>query len=538
MSWKKIKLSEFLKNRDGRYKPNDISISDFKRIDKIDFSGNIFISDKASNTDMILVKKGDLVISGINIEKGAMTVYEGDNDITATIHYSSYIYDKEKIDIEFLKYFLKSLEFKQAIKEQVPGGIKTEIKPKHLLPLEVFIPTTIEEQKIVVENLKSIEKENLNLATEINTQLKLVKQLRQSFLREAMQGKLTADFRSAHPKLIEGENSAQALLEKIKTEKKQLIKDGKLRKEKELAPISEDEISFEIPENWVWCRLGNSVSNIFDGPFGSHLKSSDYTSSGVQVIRLQNLGVMKFKKEKESFVSFEKYKTIKGHTVYEGDIIIGSFLADGVNCVILPKLDNIAIAKADCFTIRIQHKRLINKYIMYLLSSPLMFMELSKLLRGMTRLRINTTQLKNLPIPLPLLSEQQAIVSKLDELMRTCDELETSIRTSQKQNEMLLQQVLREALGIKTSVNKDKQIKNPNEKIISSKFDSNTLLMKIQELLKIHGKLHAYDLWQMSEFYGKTDDERNIDGFYAELKKLIERDGVVNENEKSYLELV
>jgi restriction endonuclease S subunit len=66
-----------------------------------------------------------------------------------------------------------------------------------------------------------------------------------------MQGKLTADFRSAHPELIEGENSAQALLEKIKAEKKQLIKDGKLKKEKELAPIGEDEIPFDIPEGWV-----------------------------------------------------------------------------------------------------------------------------------------------------------------------------------------------------------------------------------------------------------------------------------------------
>ena len=59
---------------------------------------------------------------------------------------------------------------------------------------------------------------------------------------------------------------------------------------------------------------------------------------------------------------------------------------------------------------------------------------------------ISVTQSKNIKIALPPLSEQQAIVSKLDELMRTCDELEASIRTSQKQNEMLLREVLREAL--------------------------------------------------------------------------------------------
>jgi type I restriction enzyme S subunit len=83
---------------------------------------------------------------------------------------------------------------------------------------------------------------------------------------------------------------------------------------------------------------------------------------------------------------------------------------------------------------------------MFLLSSNPMFIELSKLLRGMTRLRINTTQLKNLPIPLPPLSEQNRIVQKLDELMQYCNELEGSIKQSESQNEKLLQQVLREAL--------------------------------------------------------------------------------------------
>ena len=71
MGWKKMKLGEFLKNREGRFKPKDPAISGLKRIEKIDFSGQIFLSDKASNTDMILIKKGDLDISGINVEKVA-----------------------------------------------------------------------------------------------------------------------------------------------------------------------------------------------------------------------------------------------------------------------------------------------------------------------------------------------------------------------------------------------------------------------------------------------------------------------------------
>lgn len=192
MSWKKVKLGDFLKVRENRFKPNDTAIVDLRRIDKIDFSGEIFISDKPSNTDMILIKKGDLVISGINVEKGAMAVYIGEEDITATIHYSSYSFDENQTDIEFLKFFLKSIEFKNALKEQVPGGIKTEIKPKHILPLVVEIPTEIKDQKEVVEILKSRKSKVDSISTELTHQLTLVKKLRQQILQDAVQGKLVA----------------------------------------------------------------------------------------------------------------------------------------------------------------------------------------------------------------------------------------------------------------------------------------------------------------------------------------------------------
>ena len=118
-----------------------------------------------------------------------------------------------------------------------------------------------------------------------------------------------------------------------------------------------------------------------------------YTTSGVRVIRLENLGEMRFIEQKETFISEEKYQSIKNHTVYEGDIIIGSFLADGVKCIVLPNLKQVAIAKADCFTIRIEQSLFFNKYLMYLLCSYSMYLELSQFLRGMTRARINTTQL-------------------------------------------------------------------------------------------------------------------------------------------------
>jgi type I restriction enzyme S subunit len=199
MEWKKMKLGEVLKNREGRYKPNDPLISGLKRIDKINFSGQIFLSDKGSNTDMILIKKGDLVISGINVEKGALAVYVGDEDVLATIHYSSYIFDTKKIDIDFLKVFLRSPDFIQLLKEQVPGGIKTEIKPKHILSLEVYFPDTIKEQKAIAQHF--FDRENkFNLLNEhISHQLTQLENLNQAILQEAVQGKLVKQDPKTNP---------------------------------------------------------------------------------------------------------------------------------------------------------------------------------------------------------------------------------------------------------------------------------------------------------------------------------------------------
>ena len=138
MIWREITIGSFLKERKERIKPDQANSLGLKRIEKIDFSGNIYLANNTkTRTNMILVKPGDLVISGINVSKGALAVYEGTEDVLATIHYSSYEFDKSVIDIEYLKWFLTSNIFINILKEQVGGGIKTELKPKKFLPLKI-----------------------------------------------------------------------------------------------------------------------------------------------------------------------------------------------------------------------------------------------------------------------------------------------------------------------------------------------------------------------------------------------------------------
>jgi type I restriction enzyme S subunit len=225
IGWKKTKIGEFLFEREGRFNPDDKSLLNLDRLEKIDFSGNFHIGQKASRTDMILIKRGDFVISRINVSKGAMEIYRESSDIKATIHYSSYTFDESKIDINYFEHFLQSAEFIKLLEDQVKGGIKTEIKAKHLLNLEILLPS-LNEQKQIAEKLKISEEKQKILQQQINNQKTYLKNLRKQILQDAIEGKLTKEWREQNPDV----ESASDLLKKIKKEKEKLVSKKRLKK--------------------------------------------------------------------------------------------------------------------------------------------------------------------------------------------------------------------------------------------------------------------------------------------------------------------
>ena len=434
MEWKTIMLSEFLTNREERFKPHDVRLNGIKRLSKIDFSGKIHLSEKSTNTDMVLIKKGDLVISGINVEKGAISVYKGEEDITATIHYSSYIYDSNKIDIDFLTAFVKNAEFMEAIKEQVPGGIKTEIKPKHLLQIKIKIPINPNDQRKVVSALNALHRSIESVTLELTHQLTLVKQLRQAFLREAMGGKLVPH----NP----AEGDARDLLDQIKAEKQRSIAHKKPRKEKELPLINPNEVPFVIPESWVWCRLGE-IAMIANGNTPSQ---NEFISNGIPYFKVYNIRNAKIDfYHKPQYISIITHTTkLKRSVAVSGDILMN---------IVGPPLGKIAIVPpefSECnFNQAIVMIRpmagVLNSFIYWYLNEQSEIKSIStKGVAGQDNISI--TQSNNIKIPLPPIAEQHRIVAKLDSLMQYCQQLEDSIKASISHNEALLQQVLREAL--------------------------------------------------------------------------------------------
>lgn len=152
-SWPMVPLGEVLTERKETPDSSDIVAGKIKIISKIGFNDGLIQlrSDGETKTGMILIRPGDLVLSGINAAKGAIAIYGEENTapIAATIHYGSYIPNKDKVDIRYLWWLLRSNTFRELLQEYVPGGIKTELKAKRLLPIPVPLPPLPEQRRIV-----------------------------------------------------------------------------------------------------------------------------------------------------------------------------------------------------------------------------------------------------------------------------------------------------------------------------------------------------------------------------------------------------
>lgn len=434
MSWRKVKVGDFLKERKERYRPEQANRLNMKRLEKIDFSGNIYYCEpKNTGTNMILVKSGDLVVSGINVAKGAVAVYQGKEDLLATIHYSSYEFDRNIIDIEYFKWFLKSEQFRQIIQNQVKGGIKTELKPKKLLSLEVDLPD-LTTQKEIRDKINNVNKEIEEVKQKQYDNGSLVENLRQSILSEAVQGKLVPQDPNDEP--------ASELLKKIKAEKEKLIKEKKIRKEKPLPEITEEEKPFELPEGWEWVRLGKIIKFSEDLNIQTKLSPDDIIHYvDVDAVDNKNHKISECKIRKVSELSTRARRVLK-----EGYILYS---------LVRPYLNNIAFVNeskqnyigSTGFVI-FKPIYVDNRFLYYYLLCPFIRTYYLNLLKGFNSPSIKHSNFINTPFPLPPFSEQKRIVQKVEELMKYCDELEEKTKQNQEYSEQLMEAVLREAFVV------------------------------------------------------------------------------------------
>lgn len=447
MNWERTTLSDFLIERDGRIKYEQANRLGLQRIRKIDFSGKIHLdADTDTKTDMIRVKRGDLVISGINAAKGAIAVYDGEEDVLATIHYSAYQFNPDRISVDFLKWFFKSAEFADLLKEQVAGGIKTELKPKHILPLQVKLPK-LPEQLELANRLNQFQYKHSNFEQEITYQESLIVQLKQAILQEAIQGKLTVDWRAAHTDV----ETASELFQRIQAEKTRLTATKKLRPEKPLPEITPDEIPFEIPKGWEWCRLEALIEE--KPRNGVSLKPVKYIT-GAKTLKLSATSSGIFDDTQIKYLDL-KVDQDSHLWLRDGDILIQRANSlERVGTAAVYRGANLEFIYPDlmmkCRTVFPES----TDFLYYVISSRTIRDYFKSKASGSAgnMPKINQGTVTSALIPLPPLAEQTALVEKVEALMTVCRALEVEIEHARAHAAYLLQAVLREAFSGKLVV--------------------------------------------------------------------------------------
>ena len=342
--------------------------------------------------------------------------------------------DENILNAQFLHLYLSQLK-DEVLVPLMTGAANVTLTVTKLKKVKIPLPS-IEKQRTIVSLFNRMEKEQKELISEIVNQQTLLKKLRQSILQEAIEGKLTASWREENRDV----ESASVLLEKIKAEKERLIGEKKIKKQKALPPINEDEIPFDIPDGWVWCRLGEITSKIGSG---STPRGSNYKESGIAFFRSQNIYNYGLVYNDIKYISDEIHTKMSGTKILSEDILLNITGGSMGRCAYVPKdFDDANLSQHVCIIRPI----LVNPIFLHkLVLSPIFQGMIFSSTTGAGREGLPKNNLEQFIIPLIPIKEQKQIVKKIESLFKICDELEEKIAESKKSSEMLMQSVLKEA---------------------------------------------------------------------------------------------
>ncbi len=408
-----------------------------------------------------LIEANSLMMVCIGGSMGKCNVNTKDVSCNQQINVLTTIYSP----IEYIKIVCQSPYFQKEVWDRSTGSATPMINKNKWLQIPISVPPLEEQKEIVkvvetlfkeVEQLEQLTVQRIGLKEDFVTsalhqlttnnanqewtflqdhfksffdETTNIKKLRETVLQLAVQGKLTADWRQQQSQSGAEVEDASQLLKRIQEEKAQLIKDKKIKKEKALPPITKEEIPYELPEGWVWCRMGE----IINLKSGQDLKPNEY--SDTEIIGLPYVtGASNLKNEK---VIISRWTDAPRSFAYKGDLLI-TCKGSGVGKMGWLEEEKVHIARQIMAISTICSSLNFIKVIMDV-NAMIYRKNAVGLIPGMDRKTVLETILV-----FPPLEEQKAIVAKVNALMGLCDALEQEVQQSQAHSEQLMQSVLRE----------------------------------------------------------------------------------------------
>lgn len=279
-----------------------------------------------------------------------------------------------------------------------------------------------------------------------------IKKLRELILELAVRGKLVAQNPDDEP--------ASKLLERIEGEKAQLIKDGKLKKQKPLAAVSEDEKPFELPEGWEWVRLGHIAQ------INPRNQIDDITQ--VSFIPMASVSTSYSGSHDQEIKSWSEVKTGFTHFA-DGDVAIAKITPcfENSKAAIFSNLSNGVGAGTTELHVARPYGFLEQRFVILVFKSPRYLTEGESQMTGSAgQKRVPKSYFEGTPIQLPPLAEQQRIVAKVDELMNLCDQLE-----QQSEHQLTAHQQLTDTLLATLTESANAEELNDNWQRLANHFD-------------------------------------------------------------------
>ena len=302
-----------------------------------------------------------------------------------------------------------------------------------------------EHQLVFRDKIERISEISQGFDAGLNDQLTLLKQLRQSILQEAVEGRLTADWRKKNTDLITGNNHASELLETIKAEKERLIDEGKIRKEKPITDISEKEELFALPEGWVWCRVGN-LGTIERGVSPEYGSISEYKILNQKCVRWGHI-ITDWAKP----VLSDWWKRLNKSCLTATDDILVNSTGEGTigrSGLITSESEGLPF---DTHVLRIRLLcKIAPKFIVFFINSRYGQDQVIELKGAKTtkQTELGVVNLCSFVFPLPPIGEQSAIVERVENIMAMIDGIEEQVSERKGQSESLMRSVLSEAFTV------------------------------------------------------------------------------------------
>ena len=317
---------------------------------------------------------------------------------------------------EYLLWFFKSEYFIVNGVKSFTGTAGQQRIHKDYLATCLFPLPPLAEQKRIVAKIEELlpyldrYEKAWNRLEEFNRRFPA--DMQKSILQMAIQGKLVEQ----RPE----EGTGEELYRQIQAEKQALIKAGKIKKEKPLPEIAEDEVPFEIPEGWKWVRLGQAIDMLS----GFAFKSSDFKETGhYRLLRGINLGVATTRWDDTVYVD-EMPKKLEPYRIQKGDVLIGldrPWISDGIRVTIYNDEEQTYVVQR---VLRVRETcAIIKEYIALLLRSNLFKSAVEGQTTGISVPHISPGQVGNVVIPLPPIAEQKRIVARLEEILPLCERL-------------------------------------------------------------------------------------------------------------------